>query len=257
MKTRRIIQIALVILALTTSCVKDLEKESFYETTELTGTVVMKHGGYLISGANVKVTNGKNDLASTYTDDNGHFKLEIKFDEANGYYLWVDGSSVNMPELCISLNAAAYKKSFDYNKLEVGLPTFEHNGHTYMVAPDQHYPGTNGEYISWSAANAYCNNLTAYGYSDWRMPNIDELETMYLNRNAIGGFIIYDVYSLDYSLYHSSTYSSDGNHYKVNFQNGSRTDDAESGYQSGVHVGSSFISNTQAYSHVRPIRIYN
>lgn len=254
MRTKRIIQIAIVILALTTSCVKDLEKEGIYETTELTGTVVLKNGGNPISGTNVKVTNGTYDLASTYTDENGRFKLKIKFDEAVGYYLWVDGSSVNMPSLSRSLIDAAYKKQFDYNKLEIGLPTFTHNGHTYMVAPDQL---TYREQMSWSSANAYCNNLTAYGYSDWRMPNIEELETMYLNREKIGGFYC-DYYDYVHYYYHSSSSLDDGNHYKLDFANGNRTSDAESGYaESGYWGVAHWVYTLQAYAHVRPIRIYN
>ncbi len=35
--------------------------------------------------------------------------------------------------------------------------------------------------MSWSDAIDYCNNLTACGYSDWHLPNINELRTLIKN----------------------------------------------------------------------------
>lgn len=37
-------------------------------------------------------------------------------------------------------------------------------------------------------AAAICNNLTSGGYSDWYLPSREELNKLYLNRSAIGGF---------------------------------------------------------------------
>lgn len=62
------------------------------------------------------------------------------------------------------------------------LPTFQHAGTTYYVHPDV---GT----MTWQSAIDYCDNLTFAGYSDWFLPDKDELNTMYVNRNSIGGFI--------------------------------------------------------------------
>jgi len=37
----------------------------------------------------------------------------------------------------------------------------------------------NGSDISWSNAMKYCQNLSLAGYSDWRLPTIDELQDIY------------------------------------------------------------------------------
>lgn len=37
----------------------------------------------------------------------------------------------------------------------------------------------NGSDITWSKAMKYCRNLSLAGYSDWRLPSIDELEGIY------------------------------------------------------------------------------
>ncbi len=62
------------------------------------------------------------------------------------------------------------------------LPAFQYAGTTYYVHPDV---GT----MTWQSAIDYCENLTFAGYSDWFLPDKDELNTMYVNRNTIGGFI--------------------------------------------------------------------
>ena len=37
----------------------------------------------------------------------------------------------------------------------------------------------NGSDVNWNQANAYCSNLRLGGYSDWRLPTIDELQAIY------------------------------------------------------------------------------
>jgi len=45
----------------------------------------------------------------------------------------------------------------------------------------------NGE-LSWYDAMDYCNGLTVGHHEDWYLPNQDELNQLYVNRVAIGGF---------------------------------------------------------------------
>lgn len=146
-------------------------------------------------------------------------------------------------------NGTAYGNQITVDYDYLTLPTFTFNGHTYKVAPDPHTTCT--EYISWTAANSYCENLTLCGYSDWRMPTVEELETMYQNRVSIGGFIDYSHEDYIYSYYQSSTIC--GNyHYLINWQTGSRL--------GGVYQSSAMENYGQYYNdhaHVRPIRIDN
>ncbi len=135
------------------------------------------------------------------------------------------------------------------------LPSFSFNGHTYKVAPDPHTDYS--EQISWEQAYSYCQSLTAYGHSDWRMPTLAELEYMYLNRMSIGGFIEFhhgtDIYGDTYntrSVYLSSTECTpNSEHYKIQWDGGSQI----CGFEEGHYYGDHFC----VFCHVRPIRIEN
>ncbi|MBQ6771389.1 MAG: T9SS type A sorting domain-containing protein [Bacteroidales bacterium] len=133
------------------------------------------------------------------------------------------------------------------------LPTFEYNGQTYVVAPDPQQSFS--EYIGYNAAYSYCENLTLYGYSDWRMPTIEELEMMYLNRFSIGGFVEGNG-NYEWMLYHSSTYgNSSVGHIKLLWVNGSRIGDANLEVYGFLNYNN---SGTIYYcrAHVRPIRVH-
>ena len=46
-----------------------------------------------------------------------------------------------------------------------------------------------------SGAAHYCDDLVEGGYSDWYLPSRDELDKLYLSKDAIGGFTIYNYWS--------------------------------------------------------------
>lgn len=71
--------------------------------------------------------------------------------------------------------------------------------------------------INYSSAERLCRNSIKGGYTDWRLPTIDELATMYENRIAIGGFV-----QNDYWAEYENGYS------VMNFKNGGIT--GASGY---------------------------
>ena len=72
--------------------------------------------------------------------------------------------------------------------------------------------------VDWYTAESLCKNSITAGYTDWRLPTIDELMTIYIRKNSIGGF--------NETLYWSSNkyddglpYNEDG-FYTVYFYNG-------------------------------------
>lgn len=72
------------------------------------------------------------------------------------------------------------------------LPTFKHEGNKYRV-----HPGFNISSMDWFQAISMCENLTYGGFSDWILPSVYELMTMYANQAQIGRFY--------HSVYWSST----------------------------------------------------
>ncbi len=66
-----------------------------------------------------------------------------------------------------------------------------------------------------SYAAQLCNDLTVGGYNDWFLPSKDELDKLYLNRVAIGGFAGYYYWSSsEYSAYRAWRQGfDDGNQY--------------------------------------------
>jgi len=72
-----------------------------------------------------------------------------------------------------------------------------------------------------NTAARLCNNLSSGGYSDWYLPSLDELNKLYLNRTAIGGF--------SSTWYWSSSQSSSTSATLTNFSNGTNGSGSKTG----------------------------
>lgn len=159
----------------------------------VTTTDVSVSGGSVVSGGNVTSDGGypvtargicygvypNPDLSTAYTHTSDG--------SGTGYYTSVINSTMTgtiyVRAYATNMNGTDYGNEITVNMDYLTLPTFTYNGTTYKVAP------TPSNTMCWSNAETYCNGLTLYGYSDWRLPTGNELYQMYLNRTSIGGFV--------------------------------------------------------------------
>lgn len=201
------------------------------DSTVATGGNVTSDGGFPVTARGVCYGSlPYPDLTGTYShttngSGTGYFASQFNLPGGSGLY-YIRAYATNA-------NGTSYGEQVTVIQAYDELPTFQYNGHTYRVAP-----GPNNNSLSWTDANTYCDNLTLYGYTDWRMPTKDELMQMYSDADFIGGFC----FSSNCYYWSSTTCLSYGeqSHYKVSFQSGYNT--------CGV---------TSEYIRVRPIRIEN
>jgi hypothetical protein len=64
---------------------------------------------------------------------------------------------------------------------------------------------SNGQNVEWEPANAYCENLELAGYTDWRLPTLEELESVHDPNDAENGFIRRPLVLEDCCLWSSSS----------------------------------------------------
>ncbi|RLC40105.1 MAG: hypothetical protein DRH33_00955 [Candidatus Nealsonbacteria bacterium] len=97
--------------------------------------------------------------------------------------------------------------------LKTGLVAINYNGTILIWPRAKSSPGTNNTVpLKWNDAMSYCNNLDWLGFTDWYLPNKDELVYLYQHRDILSG------YGSDY--YWSSTEYGSDYAYLVNFGNG-------------------------------------
>ncbi len=89
-----------------------------------------------------------------------------------------------------------------------GIVVYEKDGHGLVAAPKDL------GIMQWNSAKKACANLVLNGYSDWRLPSKEELNSLYVYKDTIGGFVN--------SFYWSSTENNNNNAWKQHFNNGAR-----------------------------------
>lgn len=298
------------------SCVKNLDKYGFSDTTVLKGRVIEESEQTPVSGVNISVTNGSYTHSSTTTNSNGNFEINVDYTKiAKDYYLLLNGGSMGKTRqaelkgmgqemydyqtiilynktntegikaktkevtsitattavctaeviigvdvrlvakgVCWSVNenptitdahtddgnnsgsyssniteltekttyyVRAYGKTNDTvcygEQLSFTTPamfaSIQYNGKVYHIYYDV-------EAMNWSSAMAFCENLTAGGHDDWFLPNKDELNALYINRQAIGNF--------SEDKYWSSSEINSNNSYCQDFTNGTQSNEKKS-----------------------------
>lgn len=194
-------------------------------TTVTTGGNVVSDGGSPVTARGVCY--GRTpypDLGTAHshtTNGSGNGSYSATFTMASAGTYFVRAYATNA-------NGTSYGEQMTINHPYYDLPTFTFGGRTYRVAP----PATTN--MNWSNANTYCNNLTLYGHTDWRLPTIDELIQMRVQRASIGGF--------GEDSWWSSTICDNTDHRTLYF---------------GSSTGSPSCPNNSAIYNVRPIRVEN
>jgi hypothetical protein len=80
----------------------------------------------------------------------------------------------------------------------------------------------NGSDVNWNQANAYCSNLRLGGFSDWRLPNIDELQGIYDVDVNVGGRYVKGNLQLSGWEWSNSQVDASGWAWAFSFGNGER-----------------------------------
>lgn len=143
------------------------------------GGDVLSNGGLPIIGRGIcwnTFSNPTIDNSCKYDENNSLGAFSCSMNDLN------ENTTYYVRAFARNSSGISYGEERSLKTENVNLPTFQCNGNTYYVAPD---PG-NG--MLYSTANSYCDNLTLFGLSDWKLPTEDELIQMYNNRNTIGGF---------------------------------------------------------------------
>ena len=94
-----------------------------------------------------------------------------------------------------SSDVYAEKRSTDGRYIDLGKGVIEDTKTGMMWAQIDSYVDL-GHSVNWNEANDYVNELSTGGYSDWRLPTISELKTIYepskASKDIFGGIVRLD-----------------------------------------------------------------
>ena len=95
----------------------------------------------------------------------------------------------------LSSYVCAEKRSADGRYIDLGSGVIKDTITGMMWTQKDSYVDL-GHSLSWNESNDYVNELSTGGYSDWRLPTIAELKTLYepskLNKDIFGGKVKLD-----------------------------------------------------------------
>ena len=96
-----------------------------------------------------------------------------------------------------------------------GIIVYEKDGHGLVAAP------TYFSAMLLESAKTACDTLVLNGFSDWRLPSTEELNSLYENKDKIGGFYDLDYWSsTEYSNYETwGQYFGDGRRAGYGYRN--------------------------------------
>ena len=87
--------LSLSLLALFSSCVKDLQSEGHFDATKCLGVVIDQRTQQPLKGIRVLSTDGTKTSAVVYTSADGRFDISVSLDEqGKGYYLHIEADSL-------------------------------------------------------------------------------------------------------------------------------------------------------------------
>ena len=94
-----------------------------------------------------------------------------------------------------------------------GFVIFEENGHGLVIAiSDELTPDEwRSSDMEWQSAKTACEALISNGYSDWRLPSLEELNLVYLNWKQFEVYGLYGLYGGAYEEVFGSYWSSKEN----------------------------------------------
>jgi hypothetical protein len=118
--------------------------------------------------------------------------------------------SKNTSTIAVSAPTGGGSKNLDVVAYPEGVdpfPIIESGGSTFAVQLSDITSGS-----TWSSANALCQESTIGGYTDWRLPTLDELRLIYNNR--------YKIEELAQNAYWSVTPHTNGYYYIVSMSAG-------------------------------------
>lgn len=96
-------------------CVKDLEKEGIRSNTRYSGRVIEKSENAPMKGVTVSVSDGSHVHASSTTNEEGRFEMDVNFDELNEHYM-LHLDCANYPSMTEALKGMG-QESFDYRDI--------------------------------------------------------------------------------------------------------------------------------------------